>query len=245
MACLLVTRALPEAKETAAHIITSGHDVLLAPLRCANAVRYSAPARPDALIATSANAFRYGTPIPHDWLDLPVYCVGNRTADMARSAGFSMLHIAEGDVRTLLPMMLATPKTQFLYLAGEPRKPVIETACAQAGVSLGLWLRYKMEDVSDLPLDALKALETNHIDAVLHFSSEAAGVFFDLAMRAGVMAAACSPIHACLSEPVAQHVRTIAAMRAVSDGTNGSVRVVVAQDNNGASLVNAAITACS
>ena len=54
MARVLVTRAMPEAEETASQLRALGHEVLIAPLRSVEGVATPFPVqRPDAVIATS------------------------------------------------------------------------------------------------------------------------------------------------------------------------------------------------
>lgn len=235
MARFLVTRAMPEAEDTAAQIITLGHEAIVAPLRHVDAVLAPVPARPEALIATSANAFCYGTSIPADWHDLPVYCVGERTAQAARLRGFTHIEAVQDDVEALL-VSLATPEAQAqhaLYLVGEPRKPILEEWYSHHSRFLTLWPRYRMLEKTALPDAARNALQAKTCNAVLHFSAESAATLIRLAEAAGLISALHLPLHICLSESIAARVR----------GAIRGVRIIVSEKKDTASLLNAAISA--
>jgi uroporphyrinogen-III synthase len=204
---VLVTRAMPEAEETASDLRTLGHMPILAPLRTVEhvATTFSAE-KPIALIATSRNAITQGTPVPADWLALPVYCVGRRTADAVGKAGFADIRTAGGDAALLGRKIIETcaPGSHLLYLAGEPRGPELETVLQQAGMRIEARLRYRMHRVPTLPEAAATALAAQSVDAILHFSSESARAFFILAQSAGLIEAASAIRQFCLSPAVAE-----------------------------------------
>lgn len=213
MAHVLVTRAMPEAEETANLLRALGHEALIAPLRAVEGVPTPFPGpRPDAVIATSRNALGHGAPIPAGWLVLPVFCVGEKTAEAARAAGFVHVMPAGGDAVALQVMIAKAclPGSRLAYLAGEPRGPELETALRAAGFALETLLRYRMRDLEGFPEPARGALAAGRLDATLHFSAESARAFFKRAQSAGLMMAACRLRHACLSPAVAAAAREAA-----------------------------------
>ncbi len=71
----------------------------------------------DALLIGSANAFRHGGDALESLQHLPVYAVGDATAEAARDAGFTVANTGSGGLQKLVDA--AKGKTHFLRLAGE------------------------------------------------------------------------------------------------------------------------------
>lgn len=65
------------------------------------------PERPDALVFTSAHGVRHHPQEP-SWRGIPVYTVGDRTAEAAQRSGYQFLHSANGDVGDLQRLIRAT-----------------------------------------------------------------------------------------------------------------------------------------
>src|SRR4051812_35315276 len=82
------------------------------------------PASFDAIIMTSGNAARALTahPLLRRSLELPVFAVGEQTAQAARNAGFSRVVSADGDAADLLNLIRDQGgAARLLYLAGSDR----------------------------------------------------------------------------------------------------------------------------
>src|SRR5690242_10519772 len=95
---VLVTRPLPDGERTAAALRARGYDVLLVPLMQVRPVPAGVSGNWSAVIVTSANALRV---VPAEQiaslLALPVYAVGQRSADAARELGFREVRTPNGD----------------------------------------------------------------------------------------------------------------------------------------------------
>jgi uroporphyrinogen-III synthase len=104
-----VTRTEPGASETAARLRALGHDSLVAPLLAVRALPFSAPERVGAIAFTSRNGVAAVTDWPEAaaWRDLPVFAVGDATAQAARAAGFRRVESARGDVEALRHLLTA------------------------------------------------------------------------------------------------------------------------------------------
>ncbi len=76
--------------------------------------------RADALLVGSANVFRHGGRGLSVLTDLPVYAVGEATAEAARAAGFAVAATGAGAMQGLLDA-LAGKHRRLLRLAGEER----------------------------------------------------------------------------------------------------------------------------
>jgi uroporphyrinogen-III synthase len=129
-----VTRAEPGAARTAARLATLGFDPVVAPLL---AIQPLAPPRPDlegvaALAFTSANgvaAFAELTGVP----PLPVFTVGDATAEAARALGFADVRSAGGAVEDLARLLVRTGPTGGIILAPGAREPAGDLAALVGG----------------------------------------------------------------------------------------------------------------
>ncbi len=205
---ILITRLAAQAQHTAHALAAMGVEPVLAPLRTLERLAPLWPAKPAALLATSAQAF---TPapdqalgIPTDWAELPLFCVGATTLAAARKAGFAAAphSRAFADVAALIAQI--PPIAPLVYLAGTPRKPDLETALAP--YALQVVPVYALTPLDRLPEAGLHALRANTLDAVLHFSVESARTFFALAEKAGLAAQAAAPVQICLSPAIAAQI---------------------------------------
>jgi uroporphyrinogen-III synthase len=206
---LLLTRPEQDGSATARRLVALGHDVITAPATEIVATgKFIPTAHFDALLATSANAIRA---IPPDTLatlrDLPLHCVGMKTASVARAAGFRSIHIGGGsgdrlvdDIRIAYP-----PSARLLYLTGTPRKPMVEEGLKDAGFMVIPIDLYSARSVSDWPGDRLEEMDS--VDVALHFSRASVESLLDLAEKAGVMPNFRQMRHLCLSDDVAVPLR--------------------------------------
>ena len=188
---LVVLRPEPGLGETLAIAQSMGLEAVPAPLFEVGPVAWHAPdpARFDAILAGSANAFRHGGATLSALTPLPVHAVGERTARAAREAGFAVASTGGRDLQTVLDA-LPTP-ARLLRLAGDRRVPL----AIPEDVTIEECVVYR---AMPLPLTdlALHALRSGAI-ALLH-SGEAARRLADecdrLAIdRSGVTLAALAP----------------------------------------------------
>jgi uroporphyrinogen-III synthase len=116
---VLVTRSEPGASETAARLKTLGYLPIVEPLFAVEAICVSLPAF-DALAFTSANGVRVFAGLSPR-RDGPVFCVGARTADAARAAGFTQVQSADGDVAKLAALIETNlpPSAAVLHAGNE------------------------------------------------------------------------------------------------------------------------------
>lgn len=228
---VLVTRHAPEAEETASRLRDLGFEPVISP------VRRLIPLNPppvtgvfDGLIVTSRNALHAGVRLPEQLLAQPVLCVGDRTADAARNAGFRNIVVGDGDAPALVDAIAARMPAgaRLLYLAGEPRREAIEADLARLGYRLETCLTYRMARANGLTGDAIDALRSGTLAAILHFSAESARDCLDLAESAGLAAEAAHTRHFCLSQRVAEAVR----MREIAPA-----RIHIAESPDQASLL--------
>lgn len=109
-------------EDTTAAIEALGHEALLAPLLAVQPIDANLNLPYDALIFTSRNGISAFASLS-ERRDLPAWCVGDATADAAKSHGFTQVISAGGDATALFEKLKAeAPRTtRFLYAA--PREP--------------------------------------------------------------------------------------------------------------------------
>jgi uroporphyrinogen-III synthase len=211
---VLVTRPLPEGARTATALRERGHDVLLAPLMQVRPVPAVLTGTWSAVIVTSANAPRALTPSQlGPLLALPLYAVGERSAQAARAAGFREVRTPHGDADALMHLIAeryANESAPYLYLAGEHRAADIEGALAARGIKVKTVVVYR-NITTGFPPELFDAVEKRALDAVLHFSRRSAENFVAGAKAAGLLAQALTPKHLCLSAQVAEPLQAAGA----------------------------------
>jgi uroporphyrinogen-III synthase len=122
MTRVLVLRPEPGATATVRRARARGLDAIGIPLFEIEPVPWKAPEpnRFDGLLLTSANAVRGAGDRLHSLRGLPVYAVGEATADAAREAGFDIKSVGEDGIDRLLHSI--EPELKLLHLCGEHRK---------------------------------------------------------------------------------------------------------------------------
>lgn len=120
---IAVLRPEPGNRVTAAAIEAAGHKAIRLPLFATTAVEWDAPRAEDfdALILTSANAVRHGGTGLGRLLALPVYAVGEVTAEAAHAQGFQIAATGDSGAAALLETAKAAGIKRALHLAGRER----------------------------------------------------------------------------------------------------------------------------
>lgn len=182
---VLVTRPEPASARTAAELERRGHQPVLLPLMQAIQQPDALAAPPGqetaALAATSAEAMRALEALPEDarrrFLDLPLFAVGQATANAARETGFRQISVANGDGLSLARMLIAEtdhdPHPLILYLTGSPRSADFEKTLAQAGRIVDVRECYHMVPAAHEDAEIARLL-TPMPEAILVYSSETA-----------------------------------------------------------------------
>jgi uroporphyrinogen-III synthase len=151
---VLVTRSEPGASETAERLAAMGYLPIVEPLFAVEPIAgVSLPAF-DALAFTSANGVRVFAKLSSR-RDVPVFCVGARTADAAREAGFGDVSSADGDVEALEQLILgsplgAIPSARFLLHSGnEESRGDLVGRLVSRGISAGFVATFRAAPVGE------------------------------------------------------------------------------------------------
>jgi uroporphyrinogen-III synthase len=161
-----------------------------------------------AIIVTSANApdAIAGNPVREALTRLPLFAVGQRSADAARQAGFVNVSPADGDVRDLMRMLIAQragTNAPLLYLAGEDRAADLPAELSARGIAAEMRVVYRVV-TAPFPPALIEALQAGAVDAVMHFSRRSADNYLAGASKAGISGPAMAVRHLCLSAQVAE-----------------------------------------
>jgi len=177
---LLIVRPEPGASITAARAQAWSLNVVKTPLFGVRALAWEMPdGRFDAVAMTSAQAARLGGPGLEPLHALPLWAVGEDTAEAARAAGFGDVRIAGGDAAGLFAAMEDAGVRRLLWLAGRERMPVPAFPGEIVVVAV-----YAAEATRRLPEATSRALRAGAL--VLLHSPRAARVLTGLAEGAGV-----------------------------------------------------------
>ena len=197
-----ITRAEPEASATAERVRALGHEPVVAPLL---EIRPAGEA-PDlsgvaALAFTSRNGVRVFAALSPE-RGMPVFAVGDATADAARGAGFANVATASGDVSALAELIAARKDVldgEVLYLAPEEPAGDLPGALAGHGVAARVQVVYRTApaDLAAVPAE---------VDALLIHSPKAAR---RLAETPSVGAAAPSMAAICISAAAAEPLHVL------------------------------------
>ena len=203
---LLVTRPEADAARTAEALRAHGHEALVAPLLRIESVNVEFGGPFDVVLMTSANAARAIAAHPRavELFSLPCLTVGDRSAEAARTAGFTRVESADGALPDLVRLVTQRhPNGCLLYLAGEDRAGEFSSH----GVAVETAVVYRAIAVEQLPPDVARA----QLDGVLHYSRRSAATLLRLAEQAGALNAVLGLAHYCLSAEVAAPLRAAGA----------------------------------
>jgi len=215
---VVITRPEPAAERTAAALAARGHGVWKVPLMRIEPIAADLSGRWGAVIVTSANASGAiaGNTAFVALRKLPLFAVGERSAQAARQAGFANIESAGGDVRDLVHLLRerkADATAPLLYLAGEDRAADLTAELAVHAIAAEMRVVYRAV-TAPFPPELVAALEVGgDVQAVLHFSKRSADNYLAGARAAGVAEQALAVRHYCLSAQVAAPLSAAGAKR--------------------------------
>lgn len=215
---ILVTRPHPDGEATAAALRAKGRAVLLAPMLRFEAVAFDddEDVRYDGIVVTSANALRgiEDHPAKDKLIGLPLFAVGDHTAETARRSGFRKVVAADGGAEKLRALVVKSVGAKrlrkagtLLYLAGADLARDLAGELGAQGFTVVTQTTYRMIPVPNLPREVCDAFASDAIDAVLHYSRRSARAFVDAARAAGIEISALALPQLCISDAVAAIVR--------------------------------------
>ena len=219
---VLVTRPHPDNEATARALRERGFEVVLAPMLRYEQVPLDEPLEADlaGVIVTSANALRVVAGELAELAALPLFAVGNHTADEARRLGFSRVISAEGDAAKLRQRVRKEFKgkaaAKLLYLAGIDLSRDLAGELGADGFEVITRTTYRMVALSTLSRETREAFAANEVEAVLHYSQRSARAFLEAARADGVEISALAVPQCCISANVAAILHEAGAVQVLS-----------------------------
>lgn len=195
MHCVILTRPLADSQSLARILAEHGIDCILSPVMEIQSLPATVPESEglNGLIATSRHALAACLPLRY----LPLYAVGEHTAQTAREMGFMVTAQAE-TAETLLPCIPA--QKHYLYASGE----TVRLDFTRHLPHVRRIITYRAEPVQKLTGDAINNISSDRVDGVVFYSPRAAKIFTGLLHNAG-FASNCAALTAfCLSGAIAE-----------------------------------------
>ena len=183
---VLVTRPEPGGEETAARLLALGFEPVIAPALVLRQRRFTLPSCQAVLITSRAAARALPPPVQ----GLPILAVGEATAEIARAAGW-VAFAAEGTAADLARLSAARldPAGRPLLLAvGQGYAQDLAADLRGRGFRVLKRIAYAAAPASSLPPEALQALESGDVRAVLFHSPRSAACAITLLRAAGHVA---------------------------------------------------------
>jgi uroporphyrinogen-III synthase len=207
---VLVTRAEPGASATARSLAVRGYRPIVEPLFALEPIAADLP-RFDALAFTSANGVRAFARLSSR-RDAAVFCIGQRTADAARDAGFAAVASADGDVTDLAGLIRQRlpAGAALLHAGNQESRGDLTGALQAAGLKAEFRALYRASPVAG-PGPVLAAFLAGEpaFDAVLVHSPRGAAILAGL-LSAGAGDARLQLSAAAISLAAAAPLRSIA-----------------------------------
>ncbi len=209
---VLVTRPEEDAGALVAALAARGFEALVEPMLTVTAAPgVTGPLDLDgvqALLFTSANGVRALARLAAH-RDLPVFTVGDASAEAARAAGFVAVESAGGDVDALARLAVArlNPADGVLYQAAASQGDGdLKVALEAAGFTLRREVLYETVPASDLSSTLRRELAAGQVAAATFFSPRTAEIFAGLVEKLGLSGACAETTAICLSAAVAERL---------------------------------------
>lgn len=206
----LITRPIDDAEQIASALKARGIEPVFEPLLAVSPVPGMTLdlAGVQALLVTSRNGVRaLADATPRR--DIPVYTVGDATAQTAREHGFQTVESAEGDAEALARLVIAKldPKGGALvHAAGQAVAGDLSGRLSDRGFTVRREVLYQASPATELSDPTRGLLVSGALDFALFFSPRTAQTFSSLVTDAG-LAETCKKVAAvCLSNAIASRL---------------------------------------
>jgi uroporphyrinogen-III synthase len=217
---ILVTRPQPDASATGARLGALGHTVMIEPMLQVELLPIEAAAfeGAQALIATSRNGLRAlaSSGARDAATALPIYVVGEKTADEATRLGFDRVVTGPGRARDLAAVIAesADPASgPLVHLAGETLAFDVAAALTEYNIDVRKMTAYRTSPAAALTPATERAIRDGALDAVILMSPRTAATFDLLANASGLATEAGRLTCICISHEVADTLDKISPVR--------------------------------
>lgn len=201
---VLLTRPLVDASPLAKVLEQKGIQSYVYPLFQLRFLPLLPLENPRAVIITSKNALRALE--KHDTLkELPLYAIGDQTAQLAKDMGFLHVFNASGTSQDLIKLILNTARPSkgiLWHLSGEIIHENIVDILKAHGLKAERRIVYYTEEVDILPLSLQTYLKNQEISHVIFFSPHTVALFVKVLKKYALEKSACQMCALCLSKNI-------------------------------------------
>ena len=210
---LLLTRPLAQSEVYAKDLKDIGVEALIASMLEIEPRAFTMPdiSAFQAILFTSMNGIEQFC-AQHGAVDLPVYVVGDASADCARQYGFVDVQVADGDAQSLATLLKTTLKPEdggLLYVRGEDISYSLTPSLDAHGFSVCECAAYKARQIEHLSDDVVAALCGGEIGAVTFFSKRTAENFVKLILHEKLEQALSNTKALCIRDSVVGCVQSL------------------------------------
>lgn len=159
-----------------------------------------------AIIITSKNALR-AIEKDENLKEIPLYVVGDQTANLARHKGFLKVWSASGTSTELIKLILRNAKREngiLYHLSGEIVKGNIVDELRAKGFQAERHIVYCIQKIKNLPETLFFELKNKKISHVMFFSPHTTTIFVNLINKNALEKVTCQMTALCLSQDVAE-----------------------------------------
>jgi len=208
---ILITRGVSDGEELREQLQELGNRVIHEPLTeiflnhtVRQELQQAVQEDPNAIILTSRYGARSLAALT-EIRDLALLCVGDATAEAARSVGFTRVSVAGGTAEDLLAYILDAydSDAKLIYGSALHIRTDLETELAAYGMQLQHIVLYEATASETLSDTLIEQLKREQIDAVTFLSQRSADIFLKLLADTDVADATDNLEAYCLSEAVA------------------------------------------
>jgi|GEM_PF-295360 uroporphyrinogen-III synthase len=204
---ILITRPLEDYAETASMVMASGFDPVACPMLRVEPVGHQPPEadRYQALVFTSPRGVDHLAAGP-GLKELPVYTVGDRTADVARQAGYVKVTSAGADLNALEALLFLenlSPDKPLLHVCGED----VVRPIAVPGRRFESLVVYHAVQAEELPAGALAVIQDRAPYGVLFYSARTAEAFVAAVKKGSLQPQFMTTRALCLADTMIESLR--------------------------------------
>lgn len=210
---VLVTRPEAESRELADALRRRGIEPVMTPMLAIEPTGATVgdAGRYRAAIVTSGNGAD-GLAAATTRRELPVFAVGEATAERLRGHGFASVEAAEGTGLALVELILNKVRPDagpLLWASGDEVRVDVADELGKHGYEVERVIAYRAVAADELPAAARRALAEGAAGGVLFFSPRTARRFASLVAGAGLTQRAAAMTAHCLSAAVADAARSL------------------------------------
>lgn len=201
-ATILITRPEYQAQTLKSDLERFGFEVLLSPMLEIEMLNFDVPSADDfdGIIFTSVNAVRAFSDTDFE-RDMPVYCVGEKTASALENAGWKWIKEISGNVKILENSMRGMAGC---YL--HPRGVDVVREMDIAGITVVALPVYKAHKKSELSPEVAEKLTQQGVDVVMLYSARTGQAFAEAIAAADCTSALRTTKALCLSDLVVNSI---------------------------------------